>query len=120
VIELPPGLKMLSLNGRYHWSERNRRNAAIRKAAWALALNAKIPRLERVSVTVTYQPPDRHRRDADNIAMAAKAAIDGISAAGVVEGDWSEHVTEVVCRIGERYPKGRLVIAITEAPGGAP
>ncbi len=40
--------------------------------------------------------------------------------AGVVEGDWSEHVTEVVCRIGERYPKGRLVIAITEAPGGAP
>ncbi len=117
VLELPPGLKMLSLNGRYHWSERNRLNAAIKKAAWALAVNAKIPRLDRVSIMAVYEPPDRRNRDADNLAMAAKAAIDGIAAAGVVEGDWSAHVTEVICRIGERYPKGRLVVHITEVTG---
>lgn len=114
VLELPPGLKLLSLNGRLHWAERNRRNAAIKKAAWACALNAKLPHLERITLLVEYQPPDRRPRDADNIALAAKAALDGLAAAKVIPSDDSAHVVQVAYRIGPVYPRGRVVLHITE------
>ena len=66
MLVLPPGLKLLNLNDRGHWAARHRRSQALKKAAWAMALQAKIPPLERVSVVAEYQPPDRRRRDADN------------------------------------------------------
>jgi hypothetical protein len=118
VIELPPGLELLSLNGRYHWAERARRNATLKKAAWAMAVKTKIPALERASLLVEYQPPDARPRDADNLALAAKACLDGIVAASVLPSDSSEYVTQVTCRIGERFPKGRLVLHLTEAAAG--
>jgi len=115
-IAMPPGLKLLSLNGREHWSERARRTEALKKAAWALALQAKIPRLERVSVVVEYQPPDRRHRDAENTCAASgKAAIDGIVKAGVLEDDeCPRYVAGIWCTIGAIYPKGRLVLHLTE------
>jgi crossover junction endodeoxyribonuclease RusA len=119
-LALPPGLKLLSLNDRIHFSERYRRSEALKKAAWAMAIHRKVPRLERVSIVVEYQPRDRRLRDPDNIAASAKAAIDGCRAAGVLPQDDSRHVTEVICRIGEPYPLGRLVLHLTEvaATGG--
>jgi crossover junction endodeoxyribonuclease RusA len=114
-IALPAGLKLLSLNGREHWSERARRTESLKKAAWAMTLQAKIPRLDRVSVVVEYQPPDHRRRDADNPAPSAKACIDGIVAAGVLTDDaCPRYVTGIQSTIGEPYPKGRLVIHLTE------
>ena len=114
-IALPPGLKLLSLNDRGHWAARYRRSQALKKAAWAMALQAKIPRLERVSVAAEYQPPDRRRRDADNPVASVKAAIDGIVAAGVLPSDESpRYVTSVTCTIGETFPLGRLVLHLTE------
>lgn len=113
-IMLPAGLALLSLNDRGHWAARYRRSEALKKAAWALALQQKIPRLERVSVVAEYQPGDLRRRDPDNIAVSAKAAIDGLRAARVLAEDDSSHVAEVVCRIGPMYPKGRLVLTLTE------
>jgi Holliday junction resolvase RusA-like endonuclease len=108
-------MKLLSLNGREHWSERARRTEALKKAAWAMAHNAKVPMLERVSVVVEYQPPDRRRRDADNPAPSAKACIDGLVAAGILEDDaCPRYITEIRCTIGEIYPKGRLVLHVTE------
>jgi crossover junction endodeoxyribonuclease RusA len=122
-IALPPGLKLLSLNGREHWAERHRRSEALKKAAWALALQARIPRLERVSVVAEYQPaPVRRRRDADNPMPSVKACLDGIVAAGVLADDESpRYVSEITARIGEPYPRGRLVLHLTElaALGGA-
>ena len=115
-IALPPGLKLLSLNGREHWTERGRRTKALKNAAWAVARQAKIPRLERVSVAVEYQPPDRRRRDAENTCAASgKAAIDGIVAAGVLPDDeCPRYVESITCVIGEQYPGGRLVLHLTE------
>jgi hypothetical protein len=79
-----------------------------------MALNAKVPRLERVSVVVEYQPPDRRHRDADNISPAGKAALDGIVAARCLAGDDKRYVAGVRCTIGEVFPKGRLVLHLTE------
>jgi len=121
-IALPAGLKLLSLNGREHWAERARRTEALKKAAWAMALQAKIPRLERVAVTVEYQPRDLRHYDAENTcAPSGKACLDGIVAAGVLEDDeCPRYVTGIWCTIGSLYPKGRLVLHLTEvaATGG--
>lgn len=116
-IEMPAGMKLLSLNDRLHWRERNRRSQEIKKAAWALAVQVKIPPLARIAVIGEYQPPDRRKRDEDNLTISIKSAIDGIKAAGVVADDSSGYVRYDGCRIGERYPKGRLIITVTEVPG---
>jgi len=79
-----------------------------------MALKAKVPRLERVSVVVEYQPRDRRERDADNISPSGKAALDGIVAAKVLADDSKTYVTGVRCTIGEPYPLGRLVLHLTE------
>ena len=119
-ITLPAGLKMINLNERLHWAEERRRAREIKKAAWATALNGKIPRLGRVTVTAEYQPPDRRHRDGDNYAKAAKHAVDGLVAAGCLPGDDRRYVAGTYCTIGEPYPKGRLVLHLTEvaATGG--
>lgn len=112
-IALPPGLPMLSLNGRDHWAKRADATRDIKAATWALAHGtAPFPRAE---VTVTYQPPDKRRRDPDNLAPSGKAAIDGIVAAGVLPDDDGEHVTAVTYEIGPVHPRGRLVITVREA-----
>ena len=113
-IALPAGLKLLSLNDRLHYGQRYRRSQDIKKAACVMALKAKVPRLERVSVVVEYQPRDRRERDADNISPSGKAALDGIVAAKVLADDSKTYVTGVRCIIGEPYPLGRLVIHLTE------
>ena len=116
-IELPAGLDLLSPNQRLHWAERNRRFQVLKKAAWAMALKDHVPRLEHASVVVEYQPPDRRRRDADNTPTASgKPCLDGLVAARVLPGDDSRHVIQVAYRIGEPYPRGRLVLHLKEGP----
>ena len=114
MIELPAGIQILSLNDRTHWRARNRHGQVIKDAAITMVRKAKVPALERVAITVEYQPPDRRRRDPDNISIAGKYAIDGITAAGVLKGDDERHVASVTCQIGPTYPRGRLVLYITE------
>lgn len=121
-IELPPGLPLLSLNDRCHWSERNRRGQAIKAMTWALAskAGARIPRgLSGVHIAITYRPPYlNRRRDHDNIpAASGKYAIDGLVAAGVLPDDCPPHVLQPLA-YGVDYnapaPGGQLVITITE------
>lgn len=114
VLELPAGLRTLSLNDRHHWAEKNRRASALKKAAWAMAHNARIPRLASAFITVEYQPPDKRHRDHDNVpAASGKHCIDGIVAAGVLADDAPPHVAGLSYRIGEPFPKGRIVLHIT-------
>jgi hypothetical protein len=122
-IELPAGLPMLSLNDRLSWQARYRRSEVLKAAAWAVAKQAKIPPLGRVSILAEYQPPNRHERDADNPVASVKALIDGCVKAGVLPGDeCPRYVTVVSCTIGRMHPGGRMVMHLTEvAPlGGDP
>ena len=116
-LELPAGMRLLSLNDRLHWSVKGRITRDLRIAAWTLARQAQIPPLERATVTVEYQPPPTtRRRDLDNVGPASgKPCIDGaLQDAHVLAGDDTRYLTEVTYRIGEPYPKGRLVLTITE------
>ena len=115
-IELPAGMRLLNLNDRRHWAEKGRITRDLRKAAWACARNAHIPHLERARVTVEFQPPlnGRHR-DADNLAAAGKPAIDGaLVDARILANDDAQHLIAVTYRIGEPFPRGRLVLHVTE------
>lgn len=109
-------MKMLSLNSRMHWAEKGRVTRDLRKAAWALAKAARIPPLERARVVVEYQPPQvTRRRDLDNVPPASgKPAIDGVVDAGVLPDDAPPYLTEITYRLGEPYPRGRLVLHVIE------
>lgn len=114
-IALPPGLPLLSQNGRLHHFERNRRVQVLKKAAWLMALKEKIPPLGRVSVVVEYQPRDSRDIDPDNVPPASgKPCIDGLVAAGVLPDDNSRYVAGVEGIIGPKFPRGRLVLHLTE------
>jgi len=110
-------LPLLSQNGRIHHFERNRRVQVLKKAAWLTALKEKIPRLGRVSIVVEYQPRDSRDTDPDNVPPASgKPCIDGLVVAGVLPDDNSRYVVNVSGRIGPKFPRGRLVLHITEEP----
>lgn len=114
VIGLPAGLPLLSLNGRLHWAARNRIVQQLKSAAFVMARAAKAPPLQRAEVTVTYEPPDRRRRDPDNLAPTGKAAIDGLVLAGVLPDDSAAHVAGVRYQIGPPHPRGRVIIRVLE------
>jgi Holliday junction resolvase RusA-like endonuclease len=116
VLELPAGLRLLSLNDRHHWAVKGRITRDLRKAAFVMARNARIPHLERAAIVVEYQPPlVTRRRDLDNVPPASgKPCIDGIVDAGVLADDSPAYVAGILHLIGEPYPKGRIVLRITE------
>lgn len=118
VIELPAGLKTISPNDRLHWSQERSRARELKKAAWALALRQKIPHLGRAAITVEFRPPDRRRRDRDNIpARSGKHCIDGIVAAGVLDDDSPEFIDGPFYAFGGVVKGGQLVLTITEIAG---
>jgi Holliday junction resolvase RusA-like endonuclease len=113
-IELPAGLPVPNLNDRAHWAKSAALTRDLKKTAWAMALQARVPALQRAEITVEYQPPGSRRRDPDNLAPAGKACIDGLVAAGVLPDDNSSHVAGVRYEIGPVHPPGRLVIRVRE------
>lgn len=114
-ITLPAGLELLSLNDRLHWRARHARAQVIKDAACVMARKAGVPLLGRARVAVEYQPPDRRHRDADNPVASAKAAIDGlVMARCLIDDECPRYVTGIYCTIGEIFPRGRLVLHLTE------
>ena len=105
-------LSMLSVSSVYHLPPMM--DSAVDLAARA----ARVPRLERAHVLAEYQPPDGRRRDPANWYPSFKACIDGLIDAGVLPDDDAAHLDGPDMRLGEPYPKGRLVLTVTELPGG--
>lgn len=82
-----------SLNGREHWSVKNRKAQAWRTATRLLAREAKVPALDAIVVRLDYWPPDRRRRDRDNLMAVVKHCIDGLRDAHVIVDDDADRVT---------------------------
>lgn len=91
VLDLPAG-EYWSLNDRSHWSAKGATVAVWREAACRLAQEQKIPRCNRIRVRLEYWPPDRRRRDPDNLLGVLKPVVDGLVDAKVVPDDTSEFV----------------------------
>ena len=83
MILLPWPSPKLSPNARLHWRAKA---AAVQKAradARLLALGKRPDFAESgpIPVLITFRPPDRRRRDRDNMIAALKSAMDGIAEA---------------------------------------
>lgn len=82
-------------------------------------LEQGVPRLgqARVRVEILAYPPDRRRRDLDNLT---KAILDALTFAEVFDDD--EQVDELVVKRAEAVPPGQLVVtvaALEAEKGGA-
>lgn len=81
-VTLPWLAKGLSPNTRQHWAKRHN---AIRMARHHTAylvmevMGRNKLKWSRVKVTYTFHPPDKRRRDLDNLIASTKALGDGIS-----------------------------------------
>lgn len=79
--DLPWPDKLLSPNARVHWRRKHGITKAARTTAATIAGAAikATPDWPSVNVSVVFHPPDRRRRDRDNLIASMKAANDGIA-----------------------------------------
>ncbi len=116
-ITLPYPPARLSPNKRLHWAARAQEVAKSRRSALALTMEAMgaawCPPAERpLPIKITFHPPDKRRRDRDNMIAAWKASADGVAdAIGVDDADWSPTYA-----VGEPVKGGCVIVEI----GGQP
>lgn len=114
-VTLPWPDKDLSPNARIHWRRKSRLVKMARQAAWGAVLEARRQanaiRGERLHLTWVFCPPDRRRRDADNIIASLKAANDGI--ADALGFDDSRFVSAY--QFGEPVKGGAVVVTVRSA-----
>ena len=113
-IRLPWPPKELSPNARVHWAKKAGVSQKYRQDARVLTLceiaSAGINWVECYNVRLTFRPPDRRRRDLDNMLASIKAGIDGIADAIQVD---DQYFTLTLER-GEPTKGGEVVAVITE------
>jgi crossover junction endodeoxyribonuclease RusA len=94
--------------------------AGYRRAAWAICKEAMgvawcPPSHGRLHLSLVFSPPDKKRRDLDNMLASVKSALDGIAdATGCDDSKWSLSITKA-----DPVPGGavQITIATADAPG---
>ena len=79
VIDLPWPSPKLSSNKRLHWRVKSEATKKARADAKWLALSAKVGQWPNAVLQFAYFPPDKRRRDVQNMPAMLKASIDGIA-----------------------------------------
>lgn len=92
---------LLTSNQRKHWAEKARHTRVIRDMAWILAKQARARMMPAATLEVVAKWGDHKRRDAENIAPTAKAAIDGCVQAGLLADDSSRYLKKVSYSIAD-------------------
>ncbi len=92
VIELPWPDKGLSPNARVHWAVKARLKRDYRAVcAWkAKAQGAhRLTGVESLHALIAFFPPDRRKRDRDNMLGSIKSGLDGLAdVLGVDDSEW--------------------------------
>lgn len=81
-VTLPWPPKELSPNSNIHWAKKAKKKKEYRTTCWVLALEAKLvaPAGEgKIPISITFYPPDRRHRDADNMVASIKSGLDGLA-----------------------------------------
>lgn len=115
-IVLPWPSKLLSPNARIHWARKAAVVKQTRRDAWLLTCHAfgrslSLRGSNRVAVSMTFCPPDKRRRDRDNLIASMKAATDGIADALGVDD------SRFVCTyaMGNVVKGGGVLVSVAEA-----
>jgi len=79
VLPWPP--KELSPNASLHWSKKAKKKKEYREVCWVLTLEAKLEVTGdgKIPMEITFYPPDKRHRDADNMVAALKSGLDGVA-----------------------------------------
>ena len=92
-IYLPMPHKHLSPNSRCHWAQKSKAKKEQRRWSCQLIMSefyegspCRAP-WKTANVQITVVPPDRRRRDKDNLLASLKAAFDGAQDAGLIADD---------------------------------
>lgn len=83
-VDLPWPERSLSPNARVHWAKKAKQVKAARALAYWHVMSAGGQPLKgrgEVHVWINAYPPDRRRRDMDNILASCKAYLDGVAQA---------------------------------------
>ena len=120
-----PSYEPISLNDRQHHQQRARDVKRWRTESAFLIRQAQVPAMSHAYVTLDVYPPDRRRRDADNLVATLKPIIDGMRDAGVIDDDDPGRVSWRSPRIREplRDPRFKLTpwhyrLTISDTPPG--
>lgn len=88
---LPWPDKVLSPNARKHWTVVAKAKKKAKNDTYYAVLEQGIGKIEadRITVRVSFYPPNRHRYDDDNLVARSKAIFDGLALAiGVDDSKW--------------------------------
>lgn len=110
-VTLPWPPAKLNPNARIHWGQKSRIVSGYRGTCCGLVRMAGLKAPERgpVHVTVDYYPPDKRKRDWDNIIASSKALFDGLAdALGVDDSRFVMHTCV------HKETGGRVVVTISE------
>lgn len=109
-LELPWPPKELSPNARVHWAVKSKKAKAYRSACYLLAKQAGlVAPAGDLLLSLEFLPPDRRRRDDDNLLAAFKAGRDGLAEAMGI--DDSRFATQI--RLSdETRPGGCVRVAV--------
>ena len=98
-----------------HWRAHRATTEEWRQAFRVLALEAKIPRCEQIEVTVIHERKDRRSiPDVGACFPSVKAAVDGVTDAGVVDHDGPDHVVRLVFEAPVVTGRHALVLVVRE------
>jgi crossover junction endodeoxyribonuclease RusA len=79
-VYLPWPPKELSPNATIHWSKKAKFKKQYRHICWVLTLESKLKANPGViPIEITFYPPDRRHRDADNMIASIKSGLDGVA-----------------------------------------
>ena len=108
-----PNSAWLTSNQRLHWAAKAKRTAHIRQLSALQARLVGISPMMQVHVAAFIGYPTSAKADPPNAAPSVKAAIDGLTDAGVWPDDDSEHVVAVEFRReAGKAPKGHHTIRL--------
>jgi crossover junction endodeoxyribonuclease RusA len=110
MIRLPWPPKELSPNARVHYRARAEVVKAYRtQAYWIADANLlAMPYEGEIVLSVEFLPPDKRRRDLDNMLASAKAALDGLADAHAV----NDHRFALFLRRGEPTKGGAILVTV--------
>lgn len=97
VLFLPFPSKNLSPNSRNHWAKSAMAKKAYRQVCgWqAKADGVGLIDADGLDVKVTFFPPDKRRRDLDNMLASLKSGLDGVSdVCGIDDSKWTLSVSK--------------------------
>lgn len=112
-VSLPWPPPVLNPNSRAHWRLKAKAAAAHKSDCRYLCQSRDISALrwDRAAVRITFCPPDRRRRDRDNMIASCKALLDGVASASCID----DSRFELTIAVGDPVKGGAVLVEIARA-----